>query len=386
MKNVKNKICFVVSSVSTARVFLRDHIEALSLYYDVYLIGSFNDDDISLIAELKVKGSKSIEIERKLNPLKDILSVFQLWRYLKKNEFLATHSVTPKAGLVTALASFMAGVPYRVHIFTGQVWHTRHGLMKWILKMIDRLIAILNTNILIDGESQKQFLILNRIIKDEKSIVLGKGSISGVNINRFKPEEKVRVKMRSDLQIENKIVFGFLGRLNYDKGIVDLFDAYNKLCKERNDIFLILVGVDEENMLSLLPSFSYIVESVNFKYLGSSNEPESILQVFDVFCLPSYREGFGTSVLEASCLGIPVICSDTYGLMDAMVDGVTGLRHKVGQSQDLYQKMKQIAENEEARLSMGDNARKFVIENFSGEMITNEWVKYYMKFRMPASK
>ncbi len=374
---MKRKICFVVSSVYTAKAFLCDHIERLSEDYDVFLVGNFVQKELPVLNELKLAGFHTIEIQRDISLYKDLKCVLELRRYFRRENFYAVHSVTPKAGLISALAGKLAKVPNRIHIFTGQVWYTKHGILKQLLIFLDKVIASLNTHILVDGESQRQFLIEKRILKASNSFVLWKGSISGVNIKRFHPMQEVRNHWRNELKLVDKVVFGFLGRLNKDKGILELYEAFNQLAENNSNVHLIFIGGDEENMLSLLPSYIHIREGINFTNYGYTNKPEDVLQAFDVFCLPSHREGFGTSVLEASCLGIPVICSDTYGLMDAMVDGVTGLRHEVGQSKDLHEKMKILAENVTIRKEMSLNARSFVMENFSGEMITNEWVKFY---------
>jgi len=377
MNSTKRKICFVVSSPVTVKSFLSDHIKELSKDYDIYLAGNFSEEDNAFLENLNLAGYKSIEIYRKINLKKDLSSVLKLRKYLKKEAFFAIHSITPKAGLVTALAGRMARIPYRIHIFTGQVWYTRTGLMKRLLVFLDKLIAGLNTHILVDGESQRQFLIKSRVLKESNSYVLGKGSISGVNTTRFNPDAGIRFQVRNSAGLGNKVVFGFLGRLNKDKGINELYTAFDRLAGERTDVHLMFIGGDEENMLSLLPSFKNIKEGVNFTNFGYTNKPEEVLQALDVFCLPSYREGFGTSVLEASCMGIPVICSDTYGLMDAMIDGVTGLRHKVKDAGDLHNQMLKMAISKELREELGRSGRDYVLKNFSGATITDEWVRFY---------
>ncbi len=375
---MKKKICFTVSSIGTANAFLKDHIAALSEDYEVYLVANLTGNDLKMVNDFKISGYKSVQIERNINLLSDIKAVFTLQKYFNEMGFYVVHSVTPKAGLLSALAGAISNVPNRLHIYTGQVWATKQGLIRRILMFMDWLIARLNTKILVDGESQRQFLINHKIIKKNNSIVLGKGSISGVNIKRFTPSDEVRKNIRKELKLfDNQIVYVFLGRLTRDKGIYELLHAFNKLAQEDKNVFLLLVGVDEEDCLSLLSEFPLIKNEVNFHFYGLTPNPEILLQAGDVFCLPSHREGFGTSVLEASCLGVPVICSDTYGLMDAMVDGVTGLRHKVGQSESLFEKMKILAENKITRGTMGKNAIEFAKQNFSGEMITQEWINLY---------
>ncbi len=371
------QVCIVVSSVITVKSFLSDILFGLEDSFKVFLVGNFNEQDSTYLSTLNISGYYSIEICRNINILKDFSSFIKLTRYLKNGNFFITHSITPKAGFITALASKIVGIPHRIHTFTGQVWFTRKGLMKILLMQIDRIIAGLNNHILVDGKPQRQFLISKNIVNAKKSSVLGKGSLCGVNLQRFKLDSRMRTRLRDELRLQEKVVFGFVGRLNVDKGIRELFTAFNRLAKSNMNVFLLFVGWDENNMISFLPLYNYIIPDVNFKFLGYTDKPENILQVVDVFCLPSHREGFATSVLEASALSMPVICSDTYGLRDNMIDNVTGLRHKVGDSNCLYNQMRILVDNDELRSHLGNNGRQYVTENFSSTKIIGEWRKYY---------
>lgn len=372
----KKRICFVVAVPGTAQSFLKDHFTKLSLDYDIYLVGNISDD--SQISNLKICSYKSIQIERGINIFTDIKALFNLVRFFKEMKFFSVHSVTPKAGLLTAIAAYMARVPNRIHIFTGQVWATKTGMFRKLLMMMDWLISHLNTLTLVDGESQRQYLIKHKIVKEDKSFVIGHGSISGVNIERFKPSKEVRNNIRISLGIkEDQIVFIFLGRLNKDKGINELFHAFNKLALENQSVYLLLVGIDEEGLVPKASNYPHIKPERNFHFYGKTPTPEILLQAGDVFCLPTYREGFGTSVIEASCLGLPVICSDTYGVLDAMIDNVTGLRCVTKDTESLYHQMKKLAENPTLRTELGNNGRKRVIEHFSGEVISNSWLQFY---------
>ena len=373
----KKRICLVISQFGTARVFLQDHILLLSSEFDVYLVGNFDKQEMINAKRFAVIDCKSIPICRNINLYYDLKSVLELRTYFKQMKFSVVHSITPKAGLLNSLAGRLAGIENRVHIFTGQVWHTHKGLMKFLLISFDKLITKLNTHILVDGESQRQYLIQHNVISPKNSSVLGKGSISGVNVSRFTPSQKKRDEFRRDLNFNNKTVFCFLGRLNVDKGILNLFEAFNTLCEQNDDVHLFIIGWDEENIIDSLTQYPNIKENVNFTFFGSTHTPEGVLQSADVFCLPSYREGFGTSVLEASCLGIPVICSDTYGLMDAMINNVTGLRHEVGNTKSLFVQMKKLADDKDLRERLGENGKVNIHKNFSGEYLSKEWLKFY---------
>ncbi len=373
---MKKKICFVVAIPGTAESFLRDHIDALIKDYEVYLVGDIESE--AQVKMLNITGYKRIKICRSISIFKDLKALWQLWRYFRKMKFDAVHSVTPKAGLICAMAGFMAKVPVRIHIFTGQVWATKKGMMRWLLASMDKLIARLNNNILVDGKSQRQFLIDNKIIKENKSEVIGSGSICGVNTDRFCPTEQTRMAARDKIGISNeKTVFVFMGRLNHDKGLYELLPAFDKLATEREDVYLLLFGHDEENVAATFENYHNLRVGNNFCYYGATPEPQNMLQAGDVFVLPTYREGFGSSVIEAACLGLPTITSDAYGVQDASVPGVTGLQCKVGDVDSLYGAMKALAADEAMRRTFGANGRQRVLSEFAGKVLVDAWVKYY---------
>ncbi len=376
----KKKICFIVSVYITVDSFLKNHINELSKYYEIYLVGNFKIEDLGQLENLNIKSYKIIPLERKIHLINDVKSLLMLMSYFKKNNFYAVHSVTPKAGLITSIAGFFLQIKNRIHIFTGQVWITKKGLLRILLIFFDWLIGHLNTLILVDGKSQKDFLTKHKIIKKNNSFVLGEGSIAGVNTELFHPTIDTRNEIRNKLKIfSNQIVFVFLGRLNKDKGINELLFAFNKLVLDYNNAFLLLIGIDEENLLLKISDFSNIEPNKNFLFYGKTQNPEILLQAGDVFCLPTYREGFGLSVIEASCLGLPVICSDTYGVMDAMVENVTGLRCKVKDVDSLLNAMVILYKDESLRNTFGENGRKRVLSKFSGVYLTDKWVEFYKK-------
>lgn len=372
---MKKKICFIVAVPGTANAFLRDHISALQEDFDIYLAGNIKSKDE--VSKLNIKDYFSFDIQRKISIGNDIKAVWQLYKYFKRMKFDAVHSVTPKAGMTTAIAAKMASIRHRTHIFTGQVWATRTGLMRRLLKSIDKITATLDNHILVDGESQRQYIINNNVVSDKKSRVLGPGSISGVNTERFVPDSETRNQVRGDLNLNGKVVFTFMGRANKEKGIYELFESFNNIASSHPEAFLLFFGSDEDGCLKSLPNYSNIIERRNFMFYGRTPTPGIHLQASDVFVMPSYREGFGTSVIEASCLGIPVICSDAYGVMDAMVDGETGLRCKVADVPTLQTAMETLLNDSGMRKRFGENGRQRVLDNFKGDAITAEWVKFY---------
>lgn len=373
---MKKKICFIISSPLTAQFFLEKHFEILAEEFEVYLVANFGKDVSKRYSNPHLKAIHHIEIQREINLLKDFKALTDLSGYLKDQAFDAVLSVTPKAGLIGIMASRLAGIPNRIHIFTGQVWHTKKGIFKRFLMMLDKLIVWGSTKILVDGQSQRQFLVENGIINNSNSAVLGKGSISGVNLDRFYPKPELRKKIRMEMGYQHDdVVFMNLGRTNWEKGIIELTEAFKLLSEKYPKAKLLYVGFDEDG---LVPKIKEILgNSPAFHYYGSTPKPEELLQVCDVFCLPSHREGFGTSVIEASLLGVPVICSDTYGLMETMVDDETGLRHPVKDTQAIFACMERLMVDNNLREKLGSQGMQYVKTHFPAIVISKAWLKFF---------
>ncbi|MDH8700768.1 glycosyltransferase involved in cell wall biosynthesis [Dysgonomonadaceae bacterium PH5-43] len=375
---MKTKIAFIVAVPLSAQVFLKDHFRELVKLYDIHLIANFSN--VGARQEFIDMGitCHNIHIERSININKDIKALLQLRKLFKKEKFVSTHSVTPKAGLLTAISSWMAGVKIRIHIYTGQVWATKKGFMRWMLKQMDKITALFDTNILVDGESQRQFLIKEGVLKDKNSKVLANGSICGVRMERFIISSDVRIKERMKFGFtESDVVYIFLGRLNHDKGIGELYEAFNKLSVECPNAKLLLYGTDEEGYEAKAINYPNLKRDINFFYPGRTSTPFEALQCGDVFVLPTWREGFGSSVLEAQALGLPVITSDAYGVVDASLPNETGLRSKVGDADSLYQCMTVYYNDSDMRKKHGVAGRKRVEEKFNNNLVTAAWLEYY---------
>jgi glycosyltransferase involved in cell wall biosynthesis len=376
----KNKICFVVSTLYTVQAFLENHIRQISDSFDVYIVANITKKDLEYLQTLPIKGYKHIGIDRKIQLGRDTKAVRDLSHYFRKEQFFAVHSITPKAGLVTALAGKLAGIKTRIHIFTGQVWASKKGLMRILLKSVDKLIAKLNTHSLVDGHSQREFLIGEKVLTETNSLVLANGSIAGVDTLKFGPDNSARTEIRNSLGIkDDQAVFIFLGRLCKDKGIDELLEAFSMLQKEYSNAFLLLVGPDEENYTEKIKNnYTNLVYKVNFCLYGLTTTPARLLNAGDVFCLPSYREGFGMSVIEASSSGLAAIVSDAYGLRDAIVPEVTGLVCKIQDVESLYKGMKFLMENPDYMELLGKNGRDYIQRKFSQADVSKAWVDFYL--------
>lgn len=369
-------MCWVVSSPSTVKAFLKNHLAKLSIKYDITIVANGDPKDAALDCQDHIAWVGA-RIERKIHPLLDTLALFALCREFRSRGFAVVHSVTPKAGVLAMTAAWFTRVPIRVHWFTGQVWCARSGLTRGFLKNIDRWIARVSTHLLVDSRSQLRFLVQQGVAPESKMRVLAEGSICGVDEERFRPDPATRATLRERLDIPNTaLVFLFVGRCTFDKGLIDLAEAFDELCGERDDAFLVVCGPDEDNVVPRMVQKSTRAGK-RLVYLGTTSRPEQIMAAADVLCLPSYREGFGQVVIEAAAAGLPSIASRIYGLVDAVEHGTTGLLHEPHSRVDILEKMRTVSEDPLLRSRMGSCARSRTARKFSQRVVTQALADYY---------
>jgi len=374
---LKPKIFFVATVEFTVNAFLLNHLRMLSGDFDLTLIVSTTDPDF-----LSKQGISArvipMNMARKINIPSDLYCLFKLIIIFLKNKPSAVQSITPKAGLLAMLAGFISFVPFRVHAFTGQVWANKKGIARFILKSMDRLIGLLAHRCIIDSPSQRDFLINQGVVSNEKSIVFGSGSLAGVDLDRFKFNQKSAHVVRKNLMIpEDAFVFMYLGRLTIDKGIIDLVNAFSRL--GRQNVYLVMVGPDEKDLKDQIrDQYSELLAKIRF--VGLTSQSEMYLSAANVLCLPSYREGFGSVLIEAGAMSIPVIASNIYGIQDAVIDRETGILHAPKDVKAITASMELLLANSKLVSQLGIAARIRVTNEFDAKILSRYWLDFYLKY------
>lgn len=358
--------------------FMLPHIRALKCTSNVQVLA--NTRDASLLQRLGVDVDVvRMPVVRPIAPWSDLKALCILFRHFKLTRPLVVHTITPKAGLLGMAAAWLAQVPLRFHSFTGQVWVTQRGPMRWLLKTADKLIATMATDVLVDSPSQLAFLLKHSVVNARRSISLGSGSICGVDTQRFCPSESAKQAVRSELGTHSgTLVCLYIGRLNHDKGVLDLARAFAQVANIHTNSELWVVGPDEGDLFGQMQILLSNFET-QIKRVGFTPEPERFMQAADLFCLPSYREGFGSSVIEAAACGVPALVSRIYGLTDAVAEGKTGWMHEPGNVQDLAQQLDKLLANPADLARKGKAARDYVSTVFPQELITRLMVDFYAK-------
>ncbi|AYC33289.1 glycosyltransferase family 1 protein [Pseudomonas cavernae] len=375
-----------IARVSTVKFFiftqLRTQLDAIKESGADLTVVSSAEDDLSADAyDLDEMSFVEVNISRSISPLSDLKALYALVKLFNERRFDIVHSTTPKAGLLCAIAGKMSGVSVRLHTFTGQPWVTMSGVKKHILKWCDKVIGRLNTRCYTDSFSQKQFLVDNGIVKDSRIFVLGEGSLAGIDLQRFNPKrysEEDRSSLKKDLGIpETSFLILFVGRITRDKGVRELAQAFNQVIAQGVDAHLVFVGPFEVDGRQCFDSVIDENAQQRVRLVGFSREPEKYMSIADVLCLPSYREGFGTVVIEAAAMGVPTIGTDIYGLSDAVVNGETGILVPVRDYQALAQALVKVASDVGIRAEMATKAYKRVYENFDSIYLSRLLVQEY---------
>ena len=158
--------------------------------------------------------------------------------------------------------------------------------------------------------------------------------------------------------------------------MLDLAYAFLTLANIYPDLILVLVGSEEDVSFAHLQEMCSAVKD-RIRYVKHTSTPESYMQAADIFCLPSYREGFGQVIIEAAACGIPTVASRIYGITDAVVDKETGLLFTAGDVSELKVSLSTLIENTSLRQQMGNAAQQRVLEVFQSHKITAGMMALY---------
>ena len=324
-----------------------------------------------------------LPIQPKINFVRDLQGLISLTALILKIKPNIVHSIMPKAGLLSALAGLFF-VPVRLHTFTGLVWQTKSGLARRALKLLDKLVVKLNTLCMTDSFSQSDYLYQEGIktVLDTPLPVISKGSLGGVDLNTldFSKKSQWREEIRQAYGISaDRFVIGYLARKTSDKGAILILDAFSVVARKYNHVSLMFIGPDDSGgelnkYKAEHPEWDRCVIE-----LDTVAAHEKYLSAFDVMCLPSFREGFGSIVIDAAALAVPTIGSRIFGLTDAIVENTTGLLFTCGSEDELVDSIISLIENKDLLGSLGRAAHERAVAHFDYKFLSKELSSLYMK-------
>lgn len=358
----KKKLIFISSTIVFFETFLYEIIKKFSYDYNV-IIFSNTENAKNKFRNLNVE-IIHLPIKRNVSFFNDIISLVILFYNLIKLRNFSIISATPKAGLIASFLKLFFFKIFRAHIFSGQVWANYKGFKKTFYKFIDKFIIMNSNKIFFDSNSQIEFMKLNNISIHNANLI-GTGSIKGVNLIKFKSSIQLKNQMfkKYKLKKENLIII-FVGRINTDKGVFDLISVFIKLKNIFPYLKLFIVGSKEVNLYKYISQLSYFhLSSINF--IEHTEKIENYLNMADILCLPSKREGFGSILIESSAARLPFVVSDIYGVKDCFKNNYNGLKFRMGSQLDLFIKLRKLILNPQLRDKMGKNGQNYVSKKFN---------------------
>ena len=365
------KICFI----TTIPLTLKSFVINTAIY-----IHQNTDWDISFICSYDADFARDlpdyihyfpVTMKRGIS-FSGIKSIIEMFKIFKRENFDLIQYSTPNASLYAAISGKVAGVPVRLYCQWGMAFIGFHGLKRKIFEIEEKFVCSLSTWIEPDSSSNLTFAHEIGLYPKHKGAVIWNGSACGVDLKKFNIayKERYRIAIRSRLNIPlNAFVFGFVGRITRDKGINELLEAFRRISSRNCYIYLLMVGPNEtgENVNSEL--YQWSKNSSQIRYIGYTSVDEQYLAAMDTYILPSYREGFGMSVIEAEAMGVPVIVTDIPGPIDAMKDQKTGIIVKKADIDSLENAMDVLYVNPEKTKKMGQNGYIFAMTEFNQEQL-----------------
>lgn len=357
----------IIRAVTASRSlgFVEGMLPDLMGKYEVVLVSS-PGEKIDELNETYGVRSIVVPMERHISFKRDVVSLWRMIKVFRKEKPDMVHSMTPKAGMICMVAAWLTRVPVRVHTFTGLVFPTSTGMKRRILMATDWLTCACATHVIPEGEGVKADLLNNGITKKTMK-VLGYGNVRGIDLERFSIREGVKAKLDELCLRDGTILtFLFVGRVVKDKGINELCEAFDRLSRMAH-VRLLLVGDYEDSLDPISEKSREIIfknkaiEAVGPKY---GDDLLVYYAAADCFVMPSYREGFPNTVLEAGAMGLPSVVTDINGSREIIKDGYNGLIVPSKDADALYKAMKRMVENSEERKNMASVAREHIATHY----------------------
>jgi glycosyltransferase involved in cell wall biosynthesis len=380
------KITYILSAPQMAG-FLRGHLSAMKASgFSPIIISPEETPQIKKLVHEEGAQLFIAPMERNISLVKDVRGIFQLTHLLWKIKPEITVTIGPKAGLLGGVASTWVDTPCRIQTKWGIRLETAQGILRLVLMIADKIAASCAHFILCDSHSGKQRTTELYLAPAQKISVIANGSANGIDTNRFEfnaTNQTVAEQFRKELGIlPNDPLVGFVGRINLDKGIVELVDSWRKIKAKIPRATLAVIGENECKSSAELKALNELKECAGVKILGARSQIEGLFLAMDVLLLPSHREGFGVVVLEAAAMKVPTVGFKVTGMKDSVVNHQTGVLVELGDTNGLAQSTINYLLDPSLKQKHGEAGRKRVFEDF--QQIT-VWEGYFHFFKRAAN-
>jgi len=374
------KICRVANNDKFVKFNLLSQLKFLIKEgYDVHVVCSTG----KWVADIEKEGIKvkTIKIKRKISPLYDLVTLYRLCNYFRKEKFDIVHTHNPKPGLLGQLAAKMAKVPIIINTIHGFYFQENSApLKRRFFIIMEKIAAKCSDLIFFINKEDAKTALMEKICTRALIKYLG----GAVDIDKFCPDlfsQSFIAEKKQEIGIKpSQKVVGIIARLVKEKGYVELFEAMGGIIKKFPGTVLLVVGCEEKEKKD-----SFDLDFFKKKYALSNNvifleERENISEIYslmDVFVLPSHREGLGLVILEASSMAKPVVATNIRGCREAVDNGKTGILVPAKNTEKLAKAIIYFLENPTNAKKMGANGRTKIMKEFNRELVFSRMKEGY---------
>ncbi len=367
---------FRLNTIDWSLNMLRGQLEFLNREFEVVAVA----DDSGVLQEVAEReGVRTIAVpmRREISIAADCRSLVALYKLFRRERPHIVHSNTPKASLLSMVAAWAARVPHRIYLVTGLRFETTHGILRFILKTMERITCLCATKVIPEGDGVKDTLRREKITRKPLQKI-HHGNINGIDLEHYAHTPEVVQRATEIRDGSEDFTFIFIGRMVRDKGINELVAAFDRLNREIPATKLLLVGKFEDELDPVLPETKQMIENnPKIEFAGYQNDVRPFLVASDVAVLPSYREGFPNVVIQAGAMGLAQIVTDINGCNEVVVDGRNGLIVPKQNEEALYEAMRRLATDRELTARMAASAREMVATRFRQEEVWDVLLKMY---------
>lgn len=375
---MSKKICFVVTVSMTVDQFLRFGFEEFhNNGFEVHVIADMDKEYVQGLPDYV--HAYPIKMSRGIDPKGLLSAIKQMKKYFKENKFDIVQYSTPNASLYASVAAKKAKIPVRLYCQWGMVYLGFSGIRKTIFKTIEKVVCKNSTDIQPDSKGNLDFCRKMGFYDEKKSRIVWNGSANGLDLAKYDYSKKslYRQEIRDKYNIsQDTVVLGFLGRVGRDKGFNELMSAFKILNEKYSNLKLLYVGPNEKPDTVDQELLKYFDECENIIYTGGwVDDTQRYYSAMDIFLFPSYREGFGSVVIEAESMGVSVVVSDIPGPQNGMIEGETGFKVPPREVTPLVEKASVLIENKELREKFGESGAKYAAQNFDSKILLEKIIE-----------
>ena len=364
---MRNKsIVSITTIASTMETFVLESMAYMqSKGWNITLMCNTNQHLIDRIP----KGMQYVHIpmERSFSIGKAIKCTWQLIKEFRKRKPAMVQYGTTQAALFGSVAAWITHVPIRIHLQWGIYNYREMGLVGKFYWFVEWLTCKLSTDIRPVSCKNLQIAINERLFKNGKGKVLGKGGTVGVDLSKYpldkKSEYRNEIRRRFELD-DSAYVFGFVGRISRDKGNGELLEAFKDIENGKNMV-LLLLGPDEGTIDPALMEWAKHNPKVVFAGRIEHEDIPKCLSAMDAMVHPTYREGFGMVLQEAMAMEVPIITTNIPGPSEVIEENVSGILVPSHDSKTLTEAMLDFYNNKEKYAQFGKNGRIRVEQFFN---------------------